>query len=59
MRQHRKPFTDEEKVTIWDDHQAGVPRKRFARNLGRENSAPQQDVGDTPTTGAGRVTSGA
>ena len=25
-------FTEEEKATIWEDHQAGVPLKRIARN---------------------------
>ena len=47
MSQHRKPFTDEEKATIWDDHEAGVPLKRIARNLGREISAISEYVGRT------------
>jgi hypothetical protein len=32
-----EPFTDEEKVTIWEDHQAGMPLKRIARNLCQQN----------------------
>ena len=47
MSQHRKPFSDEEKATIWDDHEAGVPLKRIARNLGREISAISEYVGRT------------
>ncbi len=43
----RKPFTEEEKATIWADHQAGVPLKRIARTLGRENSAIRKYVGRT------------
>ena len=30
-------FTDEEKDRIWDMHQAGVPVKRIARTMGRQN----------------------
>ena len=30
-------FTDEEKERIWDMHQAGVPVKRIARTMGRQN----------------------
>jgi hypothetical protein len=29
--------TDEEKERIWDMHQAGVPVKRIARLMGRQN----------------------
>jgi IS30 family transposase len=42
-----KPFTEEEVATIWEDHQAGVPLKRIARTLGRENSAVRKYVGRT------------
>jgi IS30 family transposase len=42
-----RKFTEEEKATIWEDHQAGVPLKRIARNLGRENSAIRKYVGRT------------
>ena len=47
MGWHKKPFADEEKATIWDDHQAGVPLKRIARKLGRQNSAIREYVGRT------------
>jgi IS30 family transposase len=40
-------FTEEEMATIWEDHQAGVPLKRIARTLGRENSAIRKYVGRT------------
>jgi IS30 family transposase len=30
-------FTDEDKERIWDMHQAGVPVKRIARIMGRQN----------------------
>ena len=40
-------FTEEEKATIWEDHQPGVPLKRIARNLGRKNSAIREYVGRT------------
>lgn len=30
-------FTDEEKDRIWDMHQGGVPVKRIARIMGRQN----------------------
>jgi hypothetical protein len=42
-----RKFTEEEKATIWEDHQAGVPLKRIARTLGRENSAIRKYVGRT------------
>ena len=47
MSWQKKPFTDEERATIWDDHQAGVPLKRIARKLGRQNSAIREYVGRT------------
>ena len=30
-------FTEAEKQTIWDMREAGVPVKRIARHLGRQN----------------------
>ena len=42
-----KPFTEEEVATIWEDHQAGVPLKRIARTLGRQNSVIREYVGRT------------
>jgi hypothetical protein len=32
-----RPITDEEKEQIWDMHRAGVPVKRIARIMGRQN----------------------
>ena len=32
-----RPFPGEEKKTVWDMHQAGVPVKRIARAMGRQN----------------------
>ena len=43
----RKPFTQGETATIWEDHQAGVPLKRIARRLGPETSAISEYVGRT------------
>ena len=40
-------FTDEEKDQIWDWHQAGVPVKRIARRLGRNNASLRKLVGET------------
>jgi IS30 family transposase len=40
-------FTDEEKVQIWDWHQDGVPVKRIARRLGRNNASLRKLVGET------------
>ena len=34
-----KRFTEEEIERIWDMHQAGVPVKRLARKLGRQNAS--------------------
>jgi IS30 family transposase len=33
----RRRFTDEEKERIWDMHQAGIPVKRIARRMRRQN----------------------
>jgi transposase-like protein len=32
-----RKFSEEEKQTIWDMREAGVPVKRIARHLGRQN----------------------
>lgn len=32
-------FSDEDKKTIWDMREAGVPVKRIAKHLGRQNSS--------------------
>ena len=40
-------FTDEEKEQIWDWHQSGVPVKRIARRLGRNNASLRKLVGET------------
>ena len=31
-------FSEEDKKTIWDMREAGVPVKRIAKHLGRQNS---------------------
>jgi transposase, IS30 family len=40
-------FTEEEKEQIWDWHRAGVPVKRIARRLGRNNASLRKLVGET------------
>jgi len=42
-----RPFTEEDKAAIWEKHQAGVPLKRIARELGRQNCAIREYVGRT------------
>jgi len=37
-----RPITDEEKEQIWDLHQAGVPVKRIARIMGRQNCSMRE-----------------
>ena len=37
-----RPITDEEKERIWDMHQAGVPVKRIARIMGRQNCSMRE-----------------
>jgi IS30 family transposase len=32
-----KRFSEEDQKTIWDMREAGVPVKRIAKNLGRQN----------------------
>ena len=34
-------FTEAEKQTIWDMREAGVPVKRIAKHLGRQNVSPR------------------
>jgi hypothetical protein len=35
------PFSEEDKIAIWDMREAGVPVKRIAKHLGRQNSSPR------------------
>ena len=35
-------FSEEERQTIWDMREAGVPVKRIARHLGRQNVVAAQ-----------------
>jgi IS30 family transposase len=39
-------FTDAERKTIWDLRDAGVPVKRIARHLGRQNSSLRRFIAD-------------
>ena len=39
-------FTDAERKTIWDLREAGVPVKRIARHLGRQNSSLRRFIAD-------------
>ena len=39
-------FSDEDKATIWDMREAGVPVKRIAKHLGRQNSSLRKFIGD-------------
>jgi len=40
-----RPFTEAEKELIWDRHQAGVPVKRIAREMGRQNVSLRMLIG--------------
>ena len=42
-----RPITDEEKERIWDLHQAGVPVKRIARIMGRQNCSMRELISRT------------
>ena len=42
-----RPITDEEKARIWDMHQAGVPVKRIARIMGRQNCSMRELISRT------------
>jgi IS30 family transposase len=39
-------FSDEEKKTIWEMREAGVPVKRIAKHLGRQNSSLRKFIAD-------------
>ena len=39
-------FSEEEQQTIWDMREAGVPVKRIAKHLGRQNSSLRRFVAD-------------
>jgi IS30 family transposase len=39
-------FSEEDKVTIWDMREAGVPVKRIAKHLGRQNSSLRRFIAD-------------
>ena len=39
-------FSEEERQTIWDMREAGVPAKRIARHLGRQNSSLRKFIAD-------------
>ncbi len=39
-------FSEEDKKTIWDMREAGVPVKRIARSLGRRNSSLRKFIAD-------------
>jgi hypothetical protein len=39
-------FYEEDKQTIWDMREAGVPVKRIARHLGRQNSSLRKFIAD-------------
>ena len=39
-------FSEEDKKTIWDMREVGVPVKRIARHLGRRNSSLRKFIAD-------------
>jgi IS30 family transposase len=39
-------FSEEDKATIWDMREAGVPVKRIAKHLGRQNSSLRKFIAD-------------
>ena len=39
-------FAEEDKNTIWDMREAGVPVKRIAKHLGRQNSSLRKFIAD-------------
>ena len=39
-------FSPEDKETIWDMREAGVPVKRIAKHLGRQNSSLRKFIAD-------------
>ena len=42
-----RKFSEEEKQTIWDMREAGVPVKRIARHLGRQNVSLRVFIADS------------
>lgn len=42
-----RPITEEEREWIWDLHQAGVPVKRIARMMGRQNCSMRELISRT------------
>jgi transposase-like protein len=43
-------FSPEDRQTIWDMREAGVPVKRIARHLGRQNSSLRKFIADAGGT---------
>ena len=39
-------FSEEERQTIWDMREAGVPVKRIAKHLGRQNVSLRKFIAD-------------
>jgi transposase-like protein len=39
-------FSEEDKATIWEMRQAGVPVRRIARHLGRQDSSLRKFIAD-------------
>jgi len=39
-------FSEEDRATIWDMREAGVPVKRIAKHLGRQNSSLRRFIAD-------------
>jgi IS30 family transposase len=39
-------FSEEDRKTIWDMREAGVPVKRIAKHLGRQNSSLRKFIAD-------------
>ena len=39
-------FSEAERATIWDMRESGVPVKRIARHLGRQNSSLRRFIAD-------------
>ena len=39
-------FSPEDRQTIWDMREAGVPVKRIAKHLGRQNSSLRKFIAD-------------
>ena len=51
-------FSEEDNATIWDMREAGVPVKRIAKHLGRQNSSLRKFISDAggrrPSPGGGQ-----